>query len=255
MTPDAVRSALAGMSVAEWRVRLDLAAAYRLCALNGWDDLIHTHISAAVPGSDHFLSHPFGLRFDEVTATNLVRIDLRGKAVGDARQRVGVAGFALHAAVHAARPDVACVMHLHNPNAVAVGMQEQGLLPLSQHALRFYEHLAYLDYAGLAFSPEQQRRLVERLGARPAMLLRNHGSVTVGRNVAEAFVLMDTLDRACLFQLKAQAGQALLRRIPDDVCRRTYAELTAGGAVEGELEWPALLRRLEQAPTRASYRA
>jgi ribulose-5-phosphate 4-epimerase/fuculose-1-phosphate aldolase len=253
VTPDAVRPALAGMSVAEWRVRLDLAAAYRLCALNGWDDLIYTHISAAVPGSPgHFLINPFGLRFDEVTATNLVKIDLQGKAVGNARQRVNVSGFALHAAVHAARPDAACVMHLHNPNAVAVGMQEQGLLPLSQHALRFYEHLAYLDYEGLALSPAQQRRLVERLGGKPAMLLRNHGSLTVGRNVAEAFVLMDTLDRACLFQLKAQAGQALLRRIPDDVCRRTYVELTAGDAALGELEWPALLRRLEQ--QRVSYR-
>lgn len=257
-TANAERVSLAGMSVAEWRVRLDLAAAYRLCALNGWDDLIYTHISATVPGSPgHFLINPFGLRFDEVTATNLVRIDLQGRVIGDQRQRVNVSGFAIHGAVHAARPDAACVMHLHNPNAVAVGMQEAGLLPLSQHALRFYEHLAYHDYEGLALSPSQQLRLIERLGGKPAMLLRNHGSLIVGRSVAEAFVLMDTLDRACLFQLKAQASLLPLRPVPHDICRRTYEELTAGNAVEGELEWPALLRRLDQGPAapRPSYRS
>lgn len=256
VTPDAGRVSLAGMSVAEWRVRLDLAAAYRLCALNGWDDLIYTHVSAAVPGSPgHFLINPFGLRFDEVTATSLVKIDLQGNIVGDPRQRINVSGFAIHGAVHAARPDAACVMHLHNPNAVAVGMQQDGLLPLSQHALRFYGQLAYHDYEGLALSPPQQSRLIERLGDRPAMLLRNHGSLVLGRSVAEAFVLMDTLDRACLFQLKAQAAQVPLRPIADEVCRRTYDELTAGGAVEGELEWPALLRRLDQAPAVSSYRS
>jgi ribulose-5-phosphate 4-epimerase/fuculose-1-phosphate aldolase len=244
-SPD--RVTLAGMSVAEWCVRLDLAACYRLCAINGWHDLIYTHISAAVPGEHgHFLINPFGYRFDEVTATNLVKIDLEGRVIGDQRQKVNVSGFAIHGAVHAARLDAACVMHLHNPNGVAVGMQQDGLLPLSQHALRFYGQMAYHDYEGLALSPQEQSRLIGHLGDKPAMLLRNHGTLVIGRTVAEAFVLMDTLDKACLYQLKAQAGQGRLNLIPDDICSKTHRELTAGGAIEGELEWPALLRKLEQ---------
>jgi len=235
------------MSVAEWRVRLDLAACYRLCALNGWDDLIYTHISAAVPGEHgRFLINPFGYRFDEVSATNLVKIDLAGKVIGDQQQQVNVSGFAIHGAVHAARPDAACVMHLHNPNGVAVSMQRDGLLPLSQHALRFYGQMAYHDYEGLALTPHEQSRLIGHLGDKPAMLLRNHGSLVIGRTVAEAFVLMDTLDKACLFQLRAQSGQGPLHPIPDDICSKTHRELTAGGAIEGELEWPALLRKLDQ---------
>ncbi len=234
------------MTDAEWQIRVDLAACYRLCARNGWDDLIYTHISAAVPDEPgRFLINPFGLRFDEVCASNLVKIDLQGNIIGDQSQRVNVTGFAIHGAVHAARADALCVMHLHNPNGIAVGMQEEGLLPLSQHALRFYQQIGYHDYEGLALSPTEQARLIERLGDYPAMMLRNHGTLIAGRTVAEAFVLMDTLERACLFQLRAQSGGGKLTMPAPQICEKTYQALTAGGAIEGELEWPALLRKLD----------
>jgi ribulose-5-phosphate 4-epimerase/fuculose-1-phosphate aldolase len=236
-----------GMSAAEWQTRVDLAASYRLCALKGWDDLIYTHISASVPGEpEHFLLNPFGLRFDEISASNLLKIDLQGKILNRSPQQVNVTGFAIHAAVHAARSDAVCVMHLHNDNAIAVGIQQEGLLPLSQHALRFYGQLAYHDYEGLALSPQEQGRLLDNLGDKPAMLLRNHGSLTWGRTIAEAYVLMDTLDKACTIQLKAQAGGSILHRPPDKVCQRTHQALLGDGSPEGALEWPALLRKLDQ---------
>jgi ribulose-5-phosphate 4-epimerase/fuculose-1-phosphate aldolase len=234
------------MSPAEWQVRIDLAACYRLCALNAWDDIIYTHISASVPGeTEHFLINPFGLRFDEINASNLVKIDLQGRIIGSPQYSVNVSGFAIHAAVHAARPDAACVMHLHNPNGVAVGIQEQGLLPISQHALRFYGQIGYHAYEGLALSPLEQGRMIENLGRRPAMFLRNHGTLVCGRTIAEAFVLMDTLDKACLIQLNALSGGVKIH-VPDDaVCAQTYRDLVGGGEPEGMLEWPALLRKLE----------
>lgn len=234
------------ITAAEWQVRVDLAACYRLCALNGWDDLIYTHISAAVPNEEgRFLINPFGFRFDEICASNLVKIDLAGNIIGHQQYRVNVTGFAIHGAVHAARFDAMCVMHLHNPNGVAVGMQQDGLLPLSQHAMRFYQQIGYHDYEGLALSPTEQSRLIESLGNRPAMLLRNHGTLIAGRTVAEAFVLMDTLDRACLFQLRAQSGGAKLNVPSPEICQKTYKELIGDGTPEGVLEWPALLRKLD----------
>jgi ribulose-5-phosphate 4-epimerase/fuculose-1-phosphate aldolase len=234
------------MNQAEWQVRIDLAACYRLCALNGWDDTIYTHISASVPDEPgHFLINPFGLRFDEVNASNLVKIDLQGNTIGIAQYPVNVSGFAIHAAVHAARADAACVIHLHNPNGVAVGIQEQGLLPLSQHALRFLGQIGYHTYEGLALSPLEQDRLIKNLGQHPAMLLRNHGTLVCGRTVAEAFVLMDTLDKACLIQLKAQAGGGKIH-VPDAaICAQTHRDLLGDGQPEGRLEWPALLRKLD----------
>lgn len=235
-----------GIDAAEWQVRIDLAACYRLCALNQWDDLIYTHISATVPGGEqHFLINPFGDRFDEICASSLVKIDLAGRIVGDRNARVNVTGFAIHGAVHAARPDAMCVMHLHNPNGVAVGMQEGGLLPLSQHALRFYEQIGYHDYEGLALSPVEQTRLIAHLSNYPAMMLRNHGTLIAGRTVAEAFVLMDTLDRACTFQLRAQSGGGRLTQPNHDICAKTHRELIGDGSPEGLLEWPALLRKLD----------
>lgn len=231
----------------EWRVRIDLAACYRLAALNGWDDIIYTHISAAVPGEEgRFLINPFGLRFDEICASNLVKIDLQGRIIGPQQYRINVTGFAIHGAVHAARPDAKCVMHLHNTNGIAIGIQQPGLLPLSQHALRFYEQLGYHDYEGLALSPVEQTRLIDALGTYPAMLLRNHGTLVCGRTVAEAFVLMDTLDKACEIQIKAQSNVAALTMPSAEVCRKTHQELLGDGSPEGELEWPALLRKLDQ---------
>lgn len=234
-----------GISDAEWRVRVDLAACYRLCALRQWDDIIYTHISATVPGEPgHYLINPFGERFDEIRASGLVKIDLQGRILGEATRRVNVTGFAIHGAVHAARPDAMCVMHLHHANGIAVGMQEHGLLPLSQHALRFYEQVGYHDYEGLALSAQEQGRLVQRLGSYPALFLRNHGTLVCGRTVAEAFVLMDTLDKACAYQLKGQSGGGRLVQPSPEVCRKTWRELLGDGAPEGALEWPALLRLL-----------
>lgn len=234
------------ISAEEWQTRIDLAACYRLCGLNGWDDLIYTHISAAVSGEPgRFLINPFGYRFDEICASNLVKIDLQGRIIGEQKYKVNVTGFAIHGAVHAARPDAMCVMHLHNPNGVAVGMQQEGLLPLSQHAMRFYGQIGYHDYEGLALTPHEQTRLTKRLGNFPAMFLRNHGTLVAGRTVAEAFVLMDTLDKACLFQLKAQSGGGRLSVPPHDVCAKTYQDLVGDGSPEGVLEWPALLRKLD----------
>lgn len=238
------------VSADEWQVRRDLAACYRLCALSGWDDVIYTHISASVPNEPgRFLINCFGLRFDEITASNLVKIDLQGRVIGDQDARVNVSGFAIHAAVHAARADAHCVMHLHNVNGIAVGTQERGLLPLSQHALRFYEQIAYHDYEGLALTPDEQSRLVERLGNRPAMMLRNHGTLVCGRTVAEAYVLMDTLDKACDIQLKAQGVGARLVMPDHETCLKTHRELLGDGSPEGALEWPALLRKLDAIST------
>lgn len=237
--------------LSEWQTRVDLAACYRLCALYGWADGIYTHISAAVPGAPgHYLINAFGMGFDEVTASTLVKVDGAGNVVGALPAPVNQSGFRLHAAVHKARPDAACVMHLHNPAAIAVGMQRDGLLPLSPYALRFYGELAYHDYEGIAMTPGEQARLVDNLGARPAMLLRNHGSLTVGRTIAEAFVLMETLDRACDVQLRAQAAGAPLVQPADATCATAHAQLVGDGAPEGALEWPALLRRLDAASPR-----
>ncbi|WP_321902630.1 class II aldolase/adducin family protein [Paraburkholderia tropica] len=251
--PTGIRADTAPPSDAERRLRIDLAAAYRLIALYGWDDLIYTHVSAAIPDQPgRFLINPFGLAFDEVCASNLVKIDTEGHIVGESAYRVNATGFALHAAVHLARPDAVCVMHLHNTAGIAVSLQRDGLLPASQHALRFHERLAWHDYEGLAFTPAEGARLTANLGAKFAMLLRNHGTLTTGRTVAEAFVLMATLIKACEIQLQAQAGGVPLVVPPPDVCARTALQLDDGGAIEGELEWPALLRKIDRLDT--SYR-
>jgi len=213
----------------EWQARIELAACYRLCAINGWDDSIYTQISAAVPGG--LLVKQAALRFDEVRASNLVK--------------VSAAELALHGAVHAARPEVACVMHLHNANAIAVGLQEHGLLPMSQHAMRLCGQLAYHDYEGPAFGPQECARLVVRLRARPAMLLRNHGSLVCGRSIGEAFVLMAALDKACAIQLLAQSSGARLHTPPAAVCRQAQLELAGDTEPQSELEWAALVRKLD----------
>ncbi|MDO8299525.1 class II aldolase/adducin family protein [Lacisediminimonas sp.] len=246
--PDHAAAPLAASatSAAEQQVRIDLAACYRLCALHQWDDLVYTHISANVPGEPgNYLINPFGQRFDEIRASSLVKIDLQGRTLEPGAPRVNVTGFAIHGAVHAARADAACVMHLHNSNGIAVGMQQEGLLPLSQHALRFYRQAGYHDYEGLALSAQEQARLVQSLGSYPLLFLRNHGTLVCGRSIAEAFVLMHTLERACEFQLKAQAGKGRLFQPDEETCRKTYVELIGDGQPEGQLEWPALLRKLD----------
>lgn len=230
---------------AEWRVRVDLAAAYRLAAQNGWDDLVYTHLSCRLPGhEDVFLINPFGLAFDEITASNLLLIDTAGQVCDGSGRRANPSGFAIHGAVHRTRADAHCVIHLHNPAAVAVSTLACGLLPISQHALRFWNEIAYHDYQGLALGAAEQVQLVAELGMHRAMLLRNHGSLVCGRTVAEAYVLMQTLDTACRIQLQAMAAAVPLNIPSLDVLTRSHAELTADPEPEGVIEWPALLRRL-----------
>ncbi|HRL21471.1 class II aldolase/adducin family protein [Alcaligenes sp. SDU_A2] len=234
-------------SQAEWRARVNLAACYRLAARQGWDDIIYTHISLRLPGRDDvFLINPFGLRFDEICASNLLLIDLQGKVVDGTDRRANPSGFAIHGAVHRARKDAHCVIHLHTDATIAVSALQCGLLPLSQHAMRFWNDIAYHDYAGLAFSRQEQEQLVLELGSHPAMLLRNHGSLTCGRTVAEAYILMDTLERACRIQLSAMSTGAELHVPAPDVLAQTHRQLLPGSQPEGLLEWPALLRRLQQ---------
>lgn len=238
---------VADITEAEWRVRVDLAACYRLTWQNGWDDLIYTHISARVPGEkDEFLINPFGLGFDEITASNLVKIDLAGNIIGDSPRGVNATGFAIHGAVHSARPDAHCVMHLHTSAGVSLSMLECGLLPLSQHAMRFYRNIGYHAYQGLALNEAECARLIADLGPHKAMILRNHGTLTCGATVAEAYTLMFTLEKACVVQLKAMAASGDLVVPPTDVLERTLEQLLDDTVPEGEREWPALIRRLER---------
>lgn len=230
----------------EWVTRVDLAACYRLCALNHWDDLIYTHISATVPGEpDHYLINPFGMQFEEITASNLLKVNLHGELLPNQSGTVNPTGFAIHGAVHRARSNAHCVMHLHNTAGIAISAQRDGLLPLSQHAMRFMGHLAYHDYEGLALTEAEGMRLTSNLGNHPAMLLRNHGTMTVGRTIGEAYVVMATLIKACETQVAAQSSVNLI--MPDPaVIKKAAAELHDAGAEEGILEWPALLRQLDR---------
>lgn len=237
---------LQASSSPEWATRVDLAACYRLCALNQWDDLIYTHISAAVPGEpNHYLINPFGMQFEEITASNLLKVNLQRELQGGQTGKVNPTGFAIHGAIHGARPDAHCVMHLHNTAGIAVSAQRDGLLPLSQHAMRFMGHLAYHDYEGVALTQAEGIRLTTNLGNHPAMLLRNHGTLTVGRSIGEAYVVMATLIKACEIQIAAQSSANLLTPTPA-VIQKAAAELHDGGAEEGGLEWPALLRKLDR---------
>lgn len=233
----------------EQQVRTDLAAAFRLAALNGWDDTIYTHLSASVPGEPgHYLINTFGQLFEEVTASSLVKVNQRGQVVDGSGRPVNPSGFAIHGAVHAARPEVACVIHLHTPWGVALSMLPEGLLPTSQYAMRLHGRLGRHAYEGLALGAEEQQRLAARLGALDGLILDNHGVLTVGRTVAEAFMLMHLLERAAQAQLRAQAGaRAGIQVVSDALAQRTWREWVGNGQEwDGDLEWPALLRRLDR---------
>ena len=237
------------VSAEEWAVRVDLAACYRLVARFGWDDLIFTHISARAPGPEHhFLINPDGLAFDEITASSLVKVDLEGRKVFDSPFDINPAGFVIHSAIHAAREDAICVLHVHSVNGVAVSAQEDGLLPLSQHSMAVLSSLAYHDYEGVALEDDEKPRLVRDLADKRFLMLRNHGLLTVGRTVAEAFVGMYFFEASCMMQVRAQAGGTRLRRIPQHIVDRApqqFAAVTRGAG--GNLAWPALLRRLDAA--------
>lgn len=233
----------------ERQVRVDLAAAYRMAALNGWDDTIYTHLSASVPGEPgHYLINPFGAGFDEITASSLVKVDVAGQVVDGSGARVNPSGFAIHGAVHAARPDVECVIHLHTPWGVALSMLPQGLQPTSQWAMRLYRRLGRHAYEGLALGPDEQQRLVAELGSLDGLLLENHGPLVVGRSVAEAWMLMHLLERAAQAQLRAMAATGgKIRVASHELADLTWRQWVGDGSEwDGDLEWPALLRRVER---------
>jgi len=228
----------------EREARVHLAAAYRLVDRFGMTDLIYNHISLRIPGREHhFLINPWGLMYREITASSLVKIDLDGNVVGENAWPVNPAGFVIHSAVHRARPEVNCVIHTHTPYGAAVAAIDSGLLPISQFAMRFYGRVAYHDYEGLAVSEEERDRLAEDLGNNAVMILRNHGLLTTGRTVGEAFVSMDYLERACRIQIEAQSTGANIVIPPRDVCEMAANQF---GPEEHERAWPALLRMLDE---------
>ncbi|EJL79646.1 ribulose-5-phosphate 4-epimerase-like epimerase or aldolase [Variovorax sp. CF313] len=245
------------VSDAERQVRQDLAAAYRLVAHYGMDDSIYTHISARVPGTeDQFLINPFGMLFRDITASSLVKIDLAGRILDDSPYDVNPAGFTIHSAVHAARHDAACVLHTHTVAGVAVSSLAGGLQPCNQWALQFYQRVVYHDFEGIALDPEERERLVADLGPTArALILRNHGLVTLGRTVSEAFILMLNLERACRVQVAIQSSGLPVYPVPAEVCEKTAQQYEAGGgshlpgqADPNAREWRALLQRIEPAP-------
>lgn len=232
----------------EWQARVDLAAAYRLVAHYGWDDLIFTHISARVPGPEHqFLINPYGMMFEEITASSLVKVDLAGKIVSESPYIINPAGFTIHSAVHGARADALCVMHLHTEYGIAVSAQKKGLLPISQQSLFPLASLAYHDYEGLALNEDEKPRLLADLGNKSHMILRNHGLLTVGQSPAEAFLSMYILERACRIQILAQSGATELIPVAVPIIEGVAAQLNAITLGQGaQLTWPGLLRKLDR---------
>jgi ribulose-5-phosphate 4-epimerase/fuculose-1-phosphate aldolase len=230
------------VSAEEWAVRVDLAAAYRLVAHYGWDDLIFTHLTARVPGpQEHFLINPLGLMFEEVTASSLVKVDLHGNIVLPNGYPINPAGYTIHSAVHEARPDVGAVFHTHTVAGIAVASQAQGLLPVSQTALNFYEEVRYHDYEGIALNPDEKQRLVADLGTANVMILRNHGLLVTGPNVGFAFLVLFLLEKACAIQ--EAAGSATQLPQPPAMQSLVYRQATGTAELGAALTWPALLRK------------
>jgi ribulose-5-phosphate 4-epimerase/fuculose-1-phosphate aldolase len=236
------------ISEQEWQARVDLAAAYRLVAHYGWDDLIFTHLSARVPGPEHhFLINPYGMMFDEITASSLVKINLEGEIVTASPYFINPAGFTIHSAVHAAREDALCVIHLHTDYGIAVSAQENGLLPISQQSLFSLASLAYHEYEGLALNEDEKSRLVTDLGNKTNMILRNHGLLTIGKTAAEAFLSMYILERACRIQILAQSGRSTLLQVSKPILENVATQLSAVTVGLGaQLAWPGLLRKLDR---------
>jgi ribulose-5-phosphate 4-epimerase/fuculose-1-phosphate aldolase len=237
------------MTTEEWQARVDLAALYRLVALHGWDDMIFTHLSARVPGPEHhFLINPYGWLFGEITASSLVKVDPEGRAVDPTPHRVNPAGFTIHSAVHAAREDAMFVLHLHTDAGVAVSTHEEGLLPLTQHALIVLPSLAYHDYEGIALNLDERQRIVRDLGGCHAMLLRNHGTLALGATAGAAFLNLFMLERACAQQVMAlSAGRGGVRLAPQAARDEVRAQMAGPmAAMASMLAWPGLLRRVQR---------
>jgi len=236
----------------EWQMRVDLAAAFRLVDHFGWSDLLATHLSARVPGpEDHFLINPFGLMFDEITASNLVKVDQEGNILSKTKYSINPAGFVIHGAIHIARPNVACVIHTHTRAGVSVATQKGGLLPLTQHAMAVIAQTGYHDYQGIATDFAERVSLVNDLGDNKVLILRNHGLLTVGSTVGEAFMWMYRAERACYMQLSVQQAGVEINPISEEVQRTTiernrFNNSEKGYRPIGKVEWPALRRKLDR---------
>ena len=232
----------------EWKLRVDLAACYRLVALYGWDDLIFTHISARLPGPEHhFLLNPYGMTFDEVTASSLVKIDLEGRKLMDSPYEINPAGFTIHSAIHAARDDAKCVLHTHSLNVVAVSATQKGVLPISQQSVFVLASLGYHDYEGVALHEGEKPRLVRDLGDKSFLMLRNHGILTVGATIPDAFLLMYLFESACTIQIRAQSTHGELITVdPKIVAGATMMAKQVTRSAGGGLAWPGLLRKLDR---------
>jgi ribulose-5-phosphate 4-epimerase/fuculose-1-phosphate aldolase len=238
------------VSTEEWQLRVDLAACYRLVAMYGWSDLIFTHIRARVPGPEHhFLINPYGLMFDEITATSLVKVDRNCNKVIDSPFPVNPAGFVIHSAVHEAREDIQCVMHVHTRAGVAVSAQKCGVLPISQQSTFVLASLAYHDYEGVAFRDDEKPRLQADLGDRNFLMLRNHGLLTVGRTIADAFLSMYIFESACQIQVSAQAGGELTPVHPQILNGVQQAIKVQTDGLGAAFVWPSLLRKLDRMDT------
>ena len=241
-------SVQAQVSAQEWQLRQDLAACYRLVAHYGWSDLVFTHISARIPGPDHhFLINPYGLMFDEITASSLVKVDQHCNKLNDSPYSVNPAGFVIHSAIHEAREDAGCVLHTHTRAGVAVSAQKDGVLPLSQQSTFVLASLAYHDYEGVAFRPDEKPRLQADLGHANFMVLRNHGLLVVGKTIADAFLSMYTFESTCQIQLAAQSGGGALTHVdPRIVSGVAESMRVQTGGLGGAFVWPALLRKLQR---------
>ena len=241
-------------SPTEWQLRVDLAACYRLVALHGWSDLVFTHVSAKLPGpGERFLINPYGMLFEEITASSLVEVDLDGKIVGDSPWPVNPAGFTIHSAIHAARHDVTCVLHTHTANGIAVSAQKGGVLPISQQSIFVLSSLGYHDYEGVALRDDEKPRLVRDLGSNTFLMLRNHGLLTVGTSVADAFLAMYLFETTCNIQLRAQSGGGELVQVhPQIIATAQQQAMQVTKNLGGQLAWPGLMRKLDRLD--ASYK-
>ena len=236
------------VSAEEWALRVDLAACYRLVALYGWSDLVFTHVSARIPGPEHhFLINPYGLMFDEITASSLVKVDQACRLLLESPFPVNPAGFVIHSCIHQAREDAGCVLHTHSRAGVAVSAQKCGLLPISQQSTFVLAALGYHDYEGVAVRDEERPRLQKSLGTNSFLMLRNHGLLTVGKSVPEAFLNMYTFENSCRIQIDAQAGGELVHVHPDVIKFNPAARATVSAGMGAKLAWPALLRKAQKA--------
>ncbi len=238
----------ASVSPEEWQTRVDLAACYRAVAMMGWDDLVFTHITAKIPGDGHnFLINPYGLMFEEITASSLVKIDLHGNKLDGNPHPINPAGFVIHSAVHAARANAQCVLHTHSLNGVAVSAQKGGVLPISQQSIFILASLAYHGYEGVALMDDEKPRLVADLGSKNYLMLRNHGLLTVAPTIADAFQQMYFFEATCTIQVRAQAGGGELLMIPQAIIDQAQAQAKqATKGKGGMISWPGMLRRLDR---------